>query len=121
MLLVRSVLERAGLRSGPVGPRTGSGAVDRRRAREGCPGTARGRAVPGNRTACSAAGGYGMRTRLMTWMTPLDARTSAVTTFERFTNTFWPRTRIFTRLPLSVLIEERLTTRLAASRPEATW
>src|SRR3954465_12121718 len=90
-------------------------------AREGCQGTARGRAVPGNRTACSAAGGYGIRTRLMTWMTPLDARTSAVTTFDRFTNTFWPRTRIFKRLPLSVLTDERLTTRLAASRPEATW
>ena len=57
----------------------------------------------------------------MTWMMPLEARTSAVTTLDRFTNTFWPRTLIRTRLPLSVLIDERLTTRLAASRPEATW
>ena len=64
---------------------------------------------------------YGIRTRLMAWMIPLDVRTSAVTTFARFTNTLRPRTRIFTRLPLSVLIDERLTTRLAASRPEATW
>jgi hypothetical protein len=32
----------------------------------------------------------------------LDARTPAVTTFDWFTNTLRPRTRICTRLPLSV-------------------
>ena len=57
----------------------------------------------------SSAGAYGIRTRLTAWMIPLDARTSAVTTFDRFTNTLRPRTRICTRLPLSVLTEERLT------------
>src|SRR3954467_7637001 len=63
----------------------------------------------------------GISTLLMTWMTPLDARTSGTVTRAPPTYTLPWRTFTGTRCPLSVLIELRLTTRLAVSLPLATW
>src|SRR4051812_22558231 len=63
----------------------------------------------------------GTRTRLMTWMTPLDAITSGVVTFAPFTNTFVPETRMRTLWPFSVLADDSFTTSAAATLPETTW
>ena len=52
----------------------------------------------------------GIRTRLIAWITPFDAITSGFVTFERFTNTFEPDTRIRTLLPLAVSADDSWVT-----------
>ena len=79
-------------------------------------------AAPGRRAGDPAQRRrYGIRTRLMTWITPLDAAMSGVVTRALSRKTFEPRTRTSTRAPLTVLIDDRLTTFLAVSLPGATW
>jgi hypothetical protein len=60
-------------------------------------------------------GGYlgGISTRLIAWITPLDARTSGVTTRAPPTRTTFLRTRTSRRGPASVRIDRLLTTRAA--------
>jgi hypothetical protein len=52
----------------------------------------------------------GIRTLLIAWITPFDAITSGFVTFERFTNTFEPDTRIRTLLPLAVSADDSWVT-----------
>ena len=78
----------------------------------------------GRDCACSRAPHYragGISTRLMTWMTPFDAITSAFVTFALLTKTFAPETRMRTFLPFSVFADESLTTSAAVTFPETTW
>lgn len=64
---------------------------------------------------------YGMRTLLMTWITPLLAPTSALMTFALLTYTLPPLTLNVTRLPCSVLAPLSFSTFAARYSPLRTW
>ena len=63
----------------------------------------------------------GMRTLLMTWMTPLEAITSAVTTCALLTKTFPPLTRIASLPSSRVMTSFSCTTFATVSWPLWSW
>ena len=68
---------------------------------------------------CLLAGGR-ISTRLMTWITPFDAVTSAFVTFAAFTKTFMPDIRMRKLFPLSVFAVESFATSAAVTFPDTT-
>jgi hypothetical protein len=56
--------------------------------------------------------------RLMTWMTPFDAVTSAFVIFAEFTKTFVPDVRMRTLFPLSVFAVDSFAASAAVTFPD---
>ena len=80
-----------------------------------------GATLPGDGSGRSARCGYwGMRTVSITWMTPLDASTSALTTLAPFTFTPFD-VSIFTIWPSTVFASLSFTTSAAMTLPATTW